>query len=50
MIQKTKRCIDLAMTYGIPALAAAFWPYVLGILIGLFAFVVVIGMVIRGFR
>lgn len=50
MTQKTKHRIDLTLTYGLPALAVAFWPYVLGILIGLFAFIVVIGMAVRGFK
>lgn len=50
MSKKTLRRIDTALTYVLPVVAAVFWPYILGILLGLFAFLVVIGIAIRGFR
>lgn len=50
MSKKTAKRIDTILTYGLPIVAAVFWPYILGILLGLFAFLVVIGVVIKGFR
>lgn len=50
MSKKTARRIDSILTYCLPAVAAVFWPYILGILLGLFAFLVVIGIALRGFR
>lgn len=48
MSKKTAKRIDTILTYGLPIVAAVFWPYILGILLGLFAFLVVIGIVIKG--
>ena len=50
MTPKTERRIDFVLTIVLPVVATVFWPYILGILLGLFAFLVVIWMAIKGFR
>lgn len=50
MTKKTEQRIDFICTYCVPVVCAFFWPYILAILIGLFAFLVVIGIAFRGFH
>lgn len=50
MSKKAEKWIDFISVYILPIVAVVFFPYILGIILGLFAFLVVIGIAIRGFK